>query len=93
VTQWKANRIRRIDSEGRITALAGTGVGGYDGDDHPAISAQLNGPGGPSPLPSGAVVFSDMNNNRVRAVSPDGLITTPRRIGSARIITRGGRRG
>lgn len=85
VTQWRACRIRGIDRGGRIVTIAGTGPAGFDGDPGPAAQAQLNGPGGPSIGPSGDLVFSDMNNNRVRAVSLDG--------GIIRTIAGSGQRG
>ena len=34
-------RIRRVDATGRIATVAGTGVGGYDGDDKPATERTL----------------------------------------------------
>ena len=38
------HRIRRVDSNGVITTIAGTGTPGFSGDGGPATSAALNGP-------------------------------------------------
>ncbi len=40
------NRIRRVDVDGSIHTVAGTGEAGFSGDDGPATSAQLDGPAG-----------------------------------------------
>src|SRR5579872_1740701 len=38
------NQIRKVDASGIITAIGGTGVGGYNGDGGPATAAKLNQP-------------------------------------------------
>jgi hypothetical protein len=37
-----AHRVRRVDQDGEITTIAGTGVAGFSGDGGPAIDTQLN---------------------------------------------------
>ncbi len=76
-------RIRRVDATGRITTIAGTGVRGYDGDDKPATSAQLNDPLGVAVDASGNVYVADTFNNRIRRVDATGLITTIAGTGEA----------
>ena len=72
--------------DGIINTVAGTGVGGFNGDG-PALQTQLNFPAGPNPEPSGGIVwagnnslyFSDTKNNRIRRLdfqSADFLTAT-----------------
>jgi NHL repeat len=65
------NRVRRVDSAGLITTIAGTGEAGYSGDGGPALSAQLNGP---SRLwvSEGRVYIPDARNGVVRVVHMSG---------------------
>jgi hypothetical protein len=74
----KANNvIREVQVDGTITTLAGVaGVGGYGGDRGPATKAHLNQPTGVSPLAGGGFLIADRANNRIRRVSPEGVITT-----------------
>jgi streptogramin lyase len=45
IAEVRNHRIRRLDLEtGRLTTMAGTGVGGYSGDGGPATKAQLKEP-------------------------------------------------
>ena len=62
-------------AEGTVTTLAGT-VSGYDGDGGPATSARLAGPEGTAIAADGSVVIADTQNDAVRRVAPDGVITT-----------------
>jgi uncharacterized protein (TIGR03437 family) len=70
------NCVRRIDAQGIITTVAGTGTAGFNGDGGPATSAQLNLPYGLAVDASGNLYIADLNNNRVRRVSPSGAIDT-----------------
>jgi sugar lactone lactonase YvrE len=71
-----ANRIRKVDTNGIITTLAGTGAKGYSGDGGPAAAARLNDPEGVAVDAAGNVYIADNLNNGVRKVTPDGTITT-----------------
>ena len=53
------HRIRRIDRNGIITTVAGTGVAGYSGDGGPASQAQLASPLGMGITPGGLIYFAD----------------------------------
>jgi sugar lactone lactonase YvrE len=71
------NRIRKVDTSGTITTVAGTGLAGFDGDGGPAVAASLNGPTGIVVDSAGDIYFSDTGNNRVRRVdASSGIITT-----------------
>jgi sugar lactone lactonase YvrE len=70
--------VRRVDLEGRITTLAGTGVAGYSGDGGPAASAQLDWPQGVAVEQTGRYLFiADTSNHRIRLVDlTTGMIST-----------------
>ncbi|MEK0314249.1 NHL domain-containing protein [Cohnella sp. 56] len=70
------NRIRKIDANGIITTVAGTGSAGYAGDGGAATSAKLNEPTDVMLDGSGNMYIADKSNHRVRKVSPNGIITT-----------------
>ena len=77
-------RVRKIDANGVVTTVAGTGVSGTGGDGGPAVNAQLLSPDSIAfdpqgnlyigdDLYSGATTYGD--GARVRKVSPAGVIT------------------
>ncbi len=68
-------RIRKVDTSGTITTIAGGGSA-FPGDGGPATSAALNSPDGVGVDTAGNVYIADRQNNRVRKVSLDGTITT-----------------
>jgi sugar lactone lactonase YvrE len=69
------NRIRLVTPEGTISTFAGTGERGYGGDGGPAISAKLNWPDGIAIDAADVLYFTDSQNNMVRKITPDGVIT------------------
>jgi uncharacterized protein (TIGR03437 family) len=69
-------RIRRVSSDGTITTVAGNGVTGFSGDGGPATGASLAFPLGMAMDSGGNLYVADGNNNRVRRISPAGVITT-----------------
>jgi len=69
-------RIRKVDSNGIISTLAGTGTAGYGGDNGFATNALLNQPYGVAVGPYGEILIADYGNNRVRLVTVDGMIST-----------------
>jgi sugar lactone lactonase YvrE len=68
--------VRKIDTSGIITAVAGNGTCGFSGDTGPATSAQLNLPRGVAFDSSGNLYIGDTQNHRVRKVDTSGIITT-----------------
>jgi len=70
------NVIRKVNTSGIITTVAGTGVGGYSGDSGPATSAQLNFCTGVAVDAIGNIYISDDNNDFIRKVDVSGIITT-----------------
>ena len=70
------NRIRRVDTQGRITTIAGTGEEGFSGDGGPATVAKLSSPYGVAVDTSGNLYIADTHNSRVRRVDTERQITT-----------------
>src|SRR5437660_9695475 len=68
---------------GTITTVAGTGVAGYSGDAGPATVATLHLPDGVAVDGAGDLFIADSTNNRIRKVSPTGVITTIAGTGTA----------
>jgi uncharacterized protein (TIGR03437 family) len=77
------HRIRKVDGGGIITTVAGTGVAGSSGDEGAATSANLNTPQGVAVDDNGNIFISDTVNNRIRQVTPDGVIHTIAGTGAA----------
>jgi sugar lactone lactonase YvrE len=67
------NRIRKVDTNGIITTVAGTGVHSYSGDGGAATNANLNNPIGVALDASGNLYIADYENNRVRMVDFGGV--------------------
>jgi uncharacterized protein (TIGR03437 family) len=76
IAEFGNSRVRKVDSNGIITTVAGNGVSTYGGDNGPALSAQLNGPQGVAVDGAGNLYIADTENNRVRKVTAGGAIST-----------------
>lgn len=77
VADTSNQRIRRIDATTKtITTIAGSASVGFAGDGGAALAASLNDPSGLAIDASGVIYLSDTDNNRIRSVSPGGIITT-----------------
>ncbi len=70
------NRIRKIDPDGTVYTVAGTGLFAIRGDYGPANQGDLAFPTDVAADNKGNIYIADRNNNRVRKVDPDGIITT-----------------
>ena len=70
------NRIRKVDSAGVITTVAGYGTWGHGGDGGAATAAQLTSPRGVAPDGAGNLYIADGGNHRIRKVDAAGVITT-----------------
>src|SRR5689334_6191380 len=70
------HRIRKVAPTGLISTVAGTGIAGFSGDGGPASAARLNLPYGLAVDPAGYLYVADLGNNRVRRISPEGVIVT-----------------
>lgn len=89
VTDLGNQRIRRIH-EGIITTVAGNGVIGFCGDTGLATSACLSSPVGLAIDAGGNLFIADSGNQRIRQVSPAGVITTVAGSGTSGFCGDGG---
>ena len=70
------SRIRKVTPDGIISTFAGTGDDGFAGDNGPATKALLHTPYGLAVDSGGNLYIADNMNNRIRKVTPGGIITT-----------------
>jgi sugar lactone lactonase YvrE len=69
-------RVRKVDSSGIISTIAGRGGVSYSGDDGLATQAQLAFPRGVAVASTGEIYVADTNNHRVRKIDLAGKIST-----------------
>ena len=85
-------RIRKVErSTGIITTVAGSGIGGYGGDNGPATAAKLLSPLDICFDAMGNLYIADNANARVRKVNTAGIITTVAGTGIPYNSTGGGK--
>src|SRR5262249_20146914 len=70
------NRIRRVTPDGIIRTVAGNGKFGAAGDGGPAAEAELANPRFIATDSAANLFLTDSSNNRIRQVTPDGMIRT-----------------
>lgn len=68
--------IRRVDSDGVTSTIAGTGHGSFSGDGGPATEAELHSPWYLVFDPDGNLYFTDKDNARIRMIDTHGIIST-----------------
>jgi uncharacterized protein (TIGR03437 family) len=69
-------RIRKVDTKGIISTVAGNGTFGFAGDGSAATGANLNQPSGVAVDSQGNIYIADTGNARIRKVSSSGTIST-----------------
>jgi sugar lactone lactonase YvrE len=84
------SRIRKVDTMGLITTIAGTGIGGYSGDNGPATLANIGQPLGIDVNKYGDIYFCDGSQNHIRKINTAGIITTVAGNGTAGFSGDGG---
>jgi hypothetical protein len=68
ISDYYNSRIRKVDTNGIISTVAGNGTGGYSGDYGPATAAEIMWPEGVAIDTGGRLFIADYNNSRVREV-------------------------
>ena len=74
VADYGDQRIRKISSAGVVTTLAGSGMYGFA--DGTGAAAQFKNPEGVAVDSSGTVYVADLGNQRIRKITPAGVVTT-----------------
>ncbi|MDB6073061.1 MAG: vgb 3, partial [Verrucomicrobiaceae bacterium] len=75
--EYTGQRIRKVDKDGTIHTMAGTGKKGYSGDGGPALKATFNLPHEIRFDKAGNYFIADMTNHAIRRVDAEtGIITT-----------------
>ncbi|HET7841453.1 MAG TPA: hypothetical protein VFM21_07605, partial [Terriglobia bacterium] len=83
IADYEGQRIRKVNTSGIISRVAGTGTGSYNGSGLTATSAFLNGPSGVAVDATGQAYIADRLNNRVRKINLSAKLVDVAGNGSA----------
>lgn len=75
IADYYNSRVRKVTPAGVISTIAGNGTHGFNGDGIPAVEATVN-PAGLDVDAAGNLFIADFAHNRIRKISPSGVITT-----------------
>jgi hypothetical protein len=91
IAEMNNHVVRRVDTAGGLTTVAGTGVQGFGGDGGAAGSAVLDSPGGVAVDGAGNLYIADTHNQRIRRVAAGtDVILTVAGVGMAGFAGDGG---
>ena len=76
IVENAGNRVRKVNTSGIISTIAGDGTASSTGDGSAAISATLNAPSGIAIDASGNVYIAEEDGNRIRKINTSGNIST-----------------
>jgi len=76
ILETDESRLLKVDTRGSLSTVAGGGNRGFSGDGGPAVEASLAGPIGVAVTPAGVLYIADSQNNRIRKIDAEGIITT-----------------
>ena len=85
IAEYMNSRIRKVDTSGIVSTVAGNGDRGFSGDGGPATKASLHlydMRNGIDVDQSGNIYIADAGNYRVRKVDTSGIITTIAGVGT-----------
>ncbi len=90
ISDTRNSVIRKVDTAGVITTIAGNTTPGFAGDGGAATAAELNRPAGLAIDASNNLYIADARNNRVRIINTSGVINTLAGTGTAGYTGDGG---
>jgi len=76
IADFPRHKIRKVDTSGIITTVAGTGNQGFSGDGGQAAQARLFQPRDVAVDARGNLFIADIGNFRIRKIDTSGIITT-----------------
>jgi trimeric autotransporter adhesin len=76
IADYSSSHIRKVNTIGIISTIAGISLAGYAGDGGPATASELDGPQGVAVDGIGNVYIADYINNRIRFINTSGIIST-----------------
>ncbi len=76
ITDFQNHRVRKVNTSGMLSTIAGKGTGAFSGDGGPATAAEVSSPWGITVDAPGNIYISDCSNNRIRKIDPLGIIST-----------------
>ncbi len=76
INDFGNRKIRKVDRNGIVYAIAGEGVDGFGGDGGSALNALLRNAGNVVATDDGDLLFADTLNDRIRKVDSSGTIVT-----------------
>lgn len=83
IADAECNMIRMVNPAGILSTIAGTGEPGFSGDGGSSLRADLNYPTGIDVDGQGNIYIADRDNQIVRKVNRQGIITTIAGIGAS----------
>jgi len=76
IQDYSNDRIRKVATTGIISTYAGNGTAGFSGDGGQATAAEISGPVALTFDAAGNCYVADYVNNRIRKITPAGVIST-----------------
>ena len=90
ITEVHHKRIRKVNTSGIISTIAGNGTLGYTGDGGPATAAVIGNVNGIAIDATDNIYFTDFDNNVIRKINTAGIVKTIAGTGVAGFTGDGG---
>ena len=76
ISDYICHTVRKVSNAGIVSTVAGNGTIGFSGDGGPGNQARLNYPNKVAIDSAGNIYIPDFHNQRIRKVTPMGIIST-----------------